>query len=219
MNAVAVQIGVQASLDTVHDAGSRETSEDSLEVECALKDHAEHMSQIRDIDSQNDQGYQYVGNTHDRDQHLGDLDQALRAAQDDRAEEDRQDDADDSRRRAIMIEAVDLESRLQIVGCQHVVSDHIGADDQDREDDTQPSLSQRVSHVERRAALRCAIVVFSLIDLRQSRLDERGCSAEERCDPHPEDRTGASADDSCRDSDDVSGAYTGCCGYHQRAER
>ena len=67
------------------------------------------------MDEEHDEGCQYVDDAHDRDQFLGDGDDAFSAAEEADGNEDCEHAADDPGRDIFIVETIDLEGRLQVV--------------------------------------------------------------------------------------------------------
>ena len=207
-------VGVQAALDAPHDAGAGEAAEDGLEVKSGLENVFEHRAEVGDMPKDHDEGDDHVQHAHHGHEDLGDLGESFSAAEDADAEQHRENAADDHRHihsetgdlKRLFIEAEALEGALGVVGREHVVAHHVGEDQDDGEDHAQPALAQALLHVVGGAAVAVALAVALLVDLGEGGLHKRGGAAEDRRDPHPEDRARAAEADSRRDTHDVAGA-------------
>ena len=212
-------VRVQTALHAVHDAAAGEAAHHGLEVKCVAEDRREHTRYIPDVQADNEQRNQYIQDTHERNKDFGDACQTLCAAEYHYAEQERQNDTDERRRDNRMVELEHRERGLQIVRRQHVIADCIDQDDEYREDDTQPALAECIAHVVRRTAVAAAVRCTLFVNLRERRLDEGGCTAEQCGYPHPED-SARSAEADCRGyTDDVARADTRRGGDHECAER
>ena len=189
-------VGVQAAFDAPHDAGAGEAAENGLEIEGGMEDVAEHGAEAGDVREDNDQGDDHVQHAHDGHQHLGHPGQAFAAAENADAEEHCQHTADDVGG-ILIVEAEAREGALGVVGRQHVVAHHVGEDEDDGEDNAQPALAEGLLHVIGGAAVAVALTVALLVDLGERGLHKRGGAAEDRRDPHPEDRAGAAEAERC----------------------
>ena len=207
-------VGVQAALDAPHHAGAGEAAEDGLEVKCGPEDILEYSAEAGDMRENHNEGDDHVQHAHHGHEDLGHFGEPLAAAEDADAEQDREHAADDHRHvhretgdlKRLLIEAEALEGALRVVGREHVVAHHIGEDQDNGEDHTQPALAQALLHIVGRAAIAAAVAVALLVDLGEGGLHKRGGAAEDGRDPHPEDRARAAEADGRRDAHDVARA-------------
>ena len=140
-------VGVKAALDTPHHAGACKAAEYCLEVKRRGEYVLEHQGQSRYVHDDDDKGYDYVQKSHCRNENAGDVRKALAAAEDADREQNGKDSADDDRGRGLIVEAEGLEGILGVEGCQHIVADNIGQDEDNGKDNAQPALLERVLYV------------------------------------------------------------------------
>src|SRR3990167_2689128 len=150
-----------------------------------------------------------------RYQPVGELGDALDAAEDDQAHYHGQNRAADKGRQA---EGV-MHRAGHGVGLHGVEAEAEGHQQQDRHDDAQPALTEAVLDVEGRAATVGAVCFAALVQLGQGALEVAGGHADQRHNPHPEDRAGAAEHDRHRDTGDIAGTDATGYGKHQRLER
>ena len=213
-------VGVEAALDTVHDAASGESAESGVEREGALEDGGEHGGHVRDVVDDDAERHDHVDGTHDGDEVARNGGDLLGTAPDADGEEDGEDDADDDGRGTFVVEAVAREGVLDVVGGEEVVADDVGDEHEGREEDAEPAHTEgRLDVVRGTAVGMSGHVVVALVDLRERRFHECGGCADNRDEPHPENGAGTAEADGRRDADDVAGTHAGGGRDHQGAER
>ena len=119
-------IGIKTSLDTKHNTGAGETTEDSLKIKGFCKDCFKNMRQQADIQQGNHTSYQHINHAHERHQSGGNTDNTPTAAKDAPANHYSQNTADYPRGRLCIIEAKAREGGLEVVGTQHIKAYTIG---------------------------------------------------------------------------------------------
>ena len=74
-------VGIQAALDALHHGRACKAAEDGPEIKCIRENSAQNAGEQADMHDDDGEGDQNVDDAHDRNEHAGDLGQALRAAQ------------------------------------------------------------------------------------------------------------------------------------------
>ena len=212
-------VGVQAAFNAVHHAGTANAGQNLLEVEGIGKNFDENGGNHIQVHYNNHQGQQYVQDAHEGNQFFGDADDPFAAADDAVANQYGQDTADDPGGGYLVIEAVDGEGGLQVVGSQQVKAAGVGSNQGYSESAAQASAVQGGFNIIGRAAVAVAVFVPAFVDLRQGAFNEGSGTADDGNQPHPEHGTKAAQAQGSGNPDDVAGAHPGCGGNHQCLER
>ena len=187
-------------------------------VEGALEDEGKGIGEVAGVHDEHDDGTADVEDGHDGHELLGDGCEAVQVADEDETGEHSDDEADQPGRNAECV----VHGLTDGVGLDH------GADDAERDDG-----SNREEHSEElaaaalegggdvvsRAAVGLAFLVDDLRLLRENGLGVVRRHAEQRDDPHPEDRARAADEDRTACADDVAGADLRGNGRCERLER
>ena len=121
-------VRVEAAFDTVNEAGTGNTAEDSFKVKGIGEDHGKYLRQAGNVGHDDDQGCQDVNGAHDRNHDRRDFDDALAAADEAVADEGCKDSAEDPRRHRRIIEVVNQEGRLHVKRTEEIEAAGIGKD-------------------------------------------------------------------------------------------
>ena len=210
-------IGVQAALDAPHDAGAGEAAENGLEIKGGAEDHAEHAGETGDVHDHDDQGDDNVQDAHQGDEHFGYPGKTSAAAEDADPKQDGENGADHIGGSGV-IEGKAAEGVLGVIRCKHVIPDHIGENQDNGKDHTEPALSEGILHVVGGSAVAASVAVAFFIDLCQGRFHKGRGPAEDGRDPHPENGAGTAKAERGGDTHDIAGSDTGGGRDHQRAE-
>ena len=185
------------------DAGC--AAEDGLRVKCRNKDGLERRDDRRMVEAQDDHAACHVEQRHDRDDLLGNGSDTADAAEEDERRDDRADDADNDLRCAER----GLEGNADRVCLYHVAGEAEGENDSDREEagkELAEAALEACTDVVDRAAGNVTLVVGGLVLLREHGLTVDGGHAEERRQPHPEDRARAAGIQCGSRARDIAGA-------------
>ncbi|MNQ83551.1 hypothetical protein D3C85_986350 [compost metagenome] len=207
-------VGEQPTLDAHQDGRTDTAGEGRLQAEGALDDKHEGGRHRFEVHADHYQGHEDVGQRHHRHQDVGALGDTLDAAEYDQADHHRDGDATQL--------GGDAEGVVQRighgVGLQRVEAETEGHQQQDREDDRQPALTEAMENVEGRAAAVSAIGLTALVQLRQRTLEEAGGHAQQGHQPHPEHRPRATQGNGHRHAGDVAGSDATGNRQHQGLE-
>ena len=212
--ALAGLVGEDAALDAHGDGGADDAAADGVDAEGVRDDGREHRGDVLDMEADDHQRHQDVAEGHERRDDGGHPRDALDAAEDDEAQDDREGDAGGEGRDRESV----LDGRRDAVGLDRRQEEAAGEDGDGRERDAEPFLAQPVLD-EAEGTAPVAGVVRELVDLRQGGLHEGRRCAEEGDDPHPEHRAGAAEGDGRRHAHDVAGAHASGQGDAERLER
>ena len=211
-------VGVQAALDAPHYARAGEAAEYRLKIKCAYENRLEHGRNVGDVHDEDNKGYYNIQNAHNRNQNSCDLGQTHPAAEYASSEQNCEDAADYVRSGGGIIEAEAAIGGLGVVCSQHIVTNGIGEDKCNCENNADPTLLERVLHIVGRAAVVAAVIVLLLVDLGKGGFNKCRSAAEDSGYPHPEDRTGAAENKGGGNADDIAGTDTGSRGHHECAK-
>ena len=200
-------VGKQATLDALHHRGADARAGDFLKAERVADDIAQHARDLVKVRNDHEAADEQVRQGHKRNDHLGDIGNALYAAKNDEARGNRDDDANDGAKGGIVFAAEGKGHGLcDGVGLEGVIDQAEGKDDGDREKNAERAPAQPALHIiSRPAAVRIAIA--DLPQLRQGGFHKGGRAAEEGDDPHPEDGTRTAQRNGHRDAGHVAGAH------------
>ena len=107
---------------------------------------------------------------------------------------------------------------MQIVGAQHVKAAAIGYNQGHSKENSQTTAAQSSFDVVCRAAVAAVRTTF-FVNLCQGAFNKSRSAADNSNNPHPEHSTIAAEADSCGNTDNITGTYTGRSRYHQSLER
>ncbi len=180
-----------------------------------MENHAEGFGNIANPNDQNDQAKHQIGTGHERNNFFGYRGNAINAADEDDARENRNENADDPAGDAKGIGA----SFTDGIGLHHAAHKAKGQNDGDRKKcshKTTKIIIKSALDVVDRAAGNASVFVDYFCILSQNGFCVDGCHAEESDDPHPEDCAGATNQNSTAGTDDVSGTDLSCNSSCQR---
>ena len=211
-------IGEKTSLDTEYKAGTRNTSEDCLEIEGIGKDFSEHSRNVTDIENKNNQRYSYIEEPHERNDDLGQPHDSLAASEKAVTGQKCKDGTDNERGDDRVIPAVCSKCRLKVIGAKQIKSECVRCDQENREQSGGNRGVHGKLNVVSRAAIETAVLVNTLKDLRKGGFHVSGSRTDDAHDPHPENRTGTAKADSSSNADDIARSDAGCSGDHESLE-
>ena len=149
-----------------------------------------------------DQSEDDIGERHKGDDIGSDGREALDPAEDDKPHEHDEHGPDGKRRKRCL----PAERAGNGVALHHAVDNAVAEDDGDREEHGQNLCIQPAPHIVGRAAAEGgAVFILHAEDLGEHRFAEHDGHAENRRDPHPEDRAGAARGKCCCDTDQAAG--------------
>ena len=184
-----------------------DTAADSLHGESAAENGSKDFRHPADMHDQNDESAEHIGNCHERHEFLRDCRDTLDAADDNQCGKDHQNDT-----RNI---GGDSEHLVQVgadrVDLAHVADTERGDGAEHTEKHCQNSAdllasgfgTETVVQIVHSSAAPLADFVFTAVIDTQHVFGEVCHHAEERDDPHPEDRARAARDDGRRDTGDI----------------
>ena len=215
-------IGVEATLDALHDTGRADAREHGLWIKGLGDDHGEHIGHLADVLDGDEEAQGDIDGRHDRDDAGGDGADAAYAAEDAQAGEQGQHRAHHRGPDALGIAGqVVLEGGAGVVGLEGVEAVGEAGDEQHREHHAEEPAAQGLLNVVGRAA-HPVVPVLLLVALGQGALNEGGGRADEGQQPHPEHRAVAAddrgGDDGVGHPGDVARAHPGGGGDHQSLE-
>ena len=204
------------------DRYSERSAQSRLSVEGALEDHAEYGADVTDVGEDDYQGGDDVNAGHYRNDPLGNLTDALDAAEEHERYDHGYYDAYDevAEREGVAREgdhgALNVAAQRVDGGADALAYGLYlrGVSDTERRQETeyaeqnaQPAeaLAQTVLDVVHRAAYPVALVVALTVVDRQRNFRELGAHSDESGDPHPEDCAGTADHDGAGDAGDVAG--------------
>ena len=210
-------IGEEASLNAQHHTGSGKASEDGLEVKGICQDDSQHSGNPGDVGDDDENADQNIEAGHNRHQDRRNSADQVTCEEDDQST-DCEDNTDHSGNDAgCKILHIDIKGRDNIIGLQAVESEGKGGDQGNGKDDAQPARMKGTLNIVGGPSLE-GIAFFLFIDLGKCTLDEGGCRAQNRHEPHPESCAGAAENDGGSNARHVARTYAGSGGDHQRLE-
>ena len=210
-------IGEQAALDAVHQGCAESAGHDLTQTEGLLNDAGEDAGQQGCVLDDDHEGDQDVGNRHDGDHDIQDLDGGV-LTQDDHRSQSHQEHSG--------IDGLDVESVFKGGGdgVADDLADAAPADEACHAEEDGQNVLLAVLAVEilevmgGAAAIAAVDGVLFLVQLGQGGFHECGGGADDGSDPHPEDRACAAGGDRRHDADHVAHANTGGSGDDESLE-
>ena len=129
------------------------------------------MWNVLDVENDNNQSYTNIHDTHHRNEHLRYIRKSLCTTQNNRSKSNSK-NYSDNLRGVLIVKAEGIKCRLQVICSEHVVSYSICKHNDNREEYTEPSGIECITHIVCRSTIAVPFMVSLLINLSQRRLNE-----------------------------------------------
>ena len=208
---VGEKAALEAELESQHDSRSHCAAKSCLRRERAHEDGGNRLAQVLAVNANDYQAAHNIEHSHDRNELLTDTGDALKAAEDDKGDKDRHDQADDP-----CGDALTVEERRCRDGAGKRVRLHRGTDakggngrkqrKEDGEELAQALVLETALEGVHGAADHLAVLILHAPLHTDVGLRVLGGDAEDTRDPHPEDGTRTAGEETRRHAHDVAGA-------------